>query len=344
MMLVTGRSVLFKILLLKIGFMYCGLQAQTYPDVEIDSLLKTGIQHIVNHNYNEAEKTFSKLDIDFPELPLGKIYLAAAKIAYAYDFETPFDENYIEDNLQSAQSLSERLLEKNKNDKWNVYFFALARGYYAYYQAVQGNWLNALRTGLSSVAAFEECLEIDPDFHEAWIAIGTYEYWRSRKTDFLSWLPFVSDNKNFGIDRLHHAIDSSVYNTHLAIHSLIWIYIDQKNFNAALELSGFAVEKFSDSRVFKWGYARACEEVDLRKSIEIYFDILESYNQTGIKTRINEITLKHIIAQQYVKLGENQKALKLCKEILDLNDLTKFEREKLGDRLKRVRSLIKDIN
>jgi predicted Zn-dependent protease len=343
-MLVTGHSVLFKIILLLLFVLPCSLKAQVYPDAKVDSLLRAGIDHIVNHSFERAEKTFSYLDQTYPELPLGKIYLAAAKIAYAYDFETPFDEKYIENNLKEAQALSENLLKKNETDKWNIYFYALSGGYYAYYQALKGNWFDALKTGLSSVSAFEECIELDTDFHEAWIAIGTYQYWKSRKTEFLSWLPFVGDNRYFGIEKLKHAIDSSVYNTHIAIHSLIWIYIDKKDFKAAFELSKYAVENFPASRVFKWGLARAYEEIDLRKSIETYFEILNSYLKTGVRTRVNEITLKHIIAQQYVKLGEKEKARELCSEILEYNDLTGFEKSKLEDRLKRVRTLLEETS
>lgn len=342
-MLVTGHSVLFKILFLFLSFSY-SVTAQVYPVVEVDSLLRTGIEHIVNHRYLEAENTFTSLDLKYPQLPLGKIYLAAVRIAYAYDFEAPFDEKYIEDNLLKAQSLSERLLEQNKSDKWHIYFYGLARGYNAYFEALKGSWLNALHKGLSAVSAFEECLELDPEFHEAWIAIGTYEYWKSRKTEFLSWLPFVTDNRDSGIERLRFAIDSSVYNSHIAIHSLIWIYIDRKDFSSALELSKMAVDKFPASRVFKWGLARANEEIDTNKSIDIYIEILNSYHQTGIRTRVNEITLKHIIAQQYVKLGMKQRALQLCTEILNNNDLTNFEKEKLEDRLNRVRKLVRDLN
>jgi tetratricopeptide (TPR) repeat protein len=343
-MLVTGHSVLFKIILLLLFVLPCSLKAQVYPAAEVDSLLRTGIDHIVNHKYQEAEKTFTSLDLKFPELPLGKIYLAAVRIAYAYDFETPFDEKYIENNLKEARALSEKLLKKKETDKWNIYFYALSGGYYAYYQALKGNWFDALKTGLSSVSAFEECIELDTDFHEAWIAIGTYQYWKSSKTEFLSWLPFVSDNRDFGIEKLKHAIDSSVYNTHIAIHSLIWIYIDRKDFKAAFELSRYAVEKFPASRIFKWGLARAYEEMDLRKSIETYFEILNSYLKTGVRTRVNEITLKHIIAQQYVKLGEIEKARELCSEILDYKDLTGFEKDKLEERLKRVRTLLEETS
>lgn len=343
-MLVTGHSGLSKIISILILLFSLVVKAQVYPDNRVDSLLKSGIEHIVNQNYRDAESTFSYLDLTYPDLPLGKIYLAAVKIAYGYDFESPFDESQIEDYLKKAQILSENLLKQDESNIWNIYFYALSRGYYAYYQAVRGNWVSALQTGLNAVSSFEACLEIDPLFHEAWIAIGTYQYWKSRKTEFLSWLPFVSDNRDFGIEKLRHAINSSVYNTHLAIHSLIWIYIDRKDFNYALELSKYAIDKYPDSRVFKWGLARAYEETDTRKSIEIYFEILNSYLKAGVTSRVNEITLKHIIAQQYVKVGDTQNALKLCLEILNYTDLTLFENEKLKDRLKRVRALRKELS
>lgn len=343
-MLVTGRSALSKFLLI-VTFLFLSDAAvsQVFPDAEVDSLLRKGINYIVAHQYDEAKTTFTYLDNKFSELPLGKIYLAATKIAYAYDFESPFDEKYIEDNLLEAQRLSENILSRNQNDKWNVYYFALTRGYSAYYQAVKGGWFNALRTGLSSVSAFEKCLELDPEFYEAWIAIGSYEYWKSRKTEFLSWLPFINDNQSFGIEKLKLAIGLTEYNSHTAIHSLLWIYIDQENYPAAAELAEYAVEKHPESRVFRWGLARAYEDIDTKKSINIYYEVLDSYRKSGVKSMVNEITLKHIIAQQYLKLGEKEKAKILCLEILGYQDLTGFEKEKLEDRLKRVRTLLKEL-
>lgn len=322
----------------------CAANAQVFPDQKVDSLLRTGINLIVDQKYDAAKKVFNELDINHPELPLGKIYNAAVEIAYSYDFELPFNTEVIESNLEQALIQAEQILERNQNDKWNVYFYALARGYASYYQAINGNWFNALKTGLSSVSAFEECLELDQEFYEAWIAIGTYEYWKSSKTDFLSWLPFMNDNKKSGIQKLKLAVKSSGYNSHIAIHSLIWIYIDQEDFDSALALAKYAVEKHPESRIFKWGLARSFEETDIQKSIDTYFEILESYKQTGIRTRVNEITVKHIIAQQYVKLGKSSKAKKLCEEILDYDDLSKFEKDKLADRLKRVRILYEELS
>ena len=52
--------------------------AQSFPDAEVDSVLKTGINEIWSHNYDEAVKVFSELDKDKPGLPFGKIYQAVA--------------------------------------------------------------------------------------------------------------------------------------------------------------------------------------------------------------------------------------------------------------------------
>jgi hypothetical protein len=160
-------------------------------------------------------------------LPFGKIYLAVVSIAESYDYAEEFDSDFIYNNLEEAKKQSLDLLDEDEDNVWYNYFYALSEGYIAYFNAINESWLSAVSTGLNSISAFEKCLESDPAFYESYIAIGTFEYWKSRKSEPLSWLPFIDDNKSYGIERLITAIDSSSYNTYLAINSLIWIYIDQ---------------------------------------------------------------------------------------------------------------------
>lgn len=317
--------------------------SQIYPDKVIDEQLRKGINHVVNHEYAQAKFIFEKLEKGYPDLPLGKIYLAAFEITYSYDFELPYNSKKIINLLNEAELLSERLIEKDKNNKWNIYLFALTQGYKSYYQVLNESWFKAIETGLSSISAFEDCLENDPNFYEAWIAIGTYEYWKSRKTEMLSWIPFITDKKQFGIEKLNLAKDSSFYNKHIAIHSLIWIYIDQNKYQEAIELATQVLKKNPKSRIYKWGLARAYENIDARKSIAYYKEILKSYQNSGVKSNINEITLKHLIAQLYGRLGELADAKKLCLEIIRTNDLNEFEREKLDERLDRVKSFLNEL-
>ena len=319
------------------------LIAQDYPDKKVDSLLKYGIRLIVNQNYSEAELTFKKLDSDFPELPLGKIYLAANKIAEAFDYSEQFDEEFISNNLESAREQALILLDKDDKNIWYNYFIALVEGYTAYFEALKRNWLSAFSTGFNSVSSFENCLELDEHFYESKIAIGTFAYWKSRETEFLSWMPFVNDDREFAISQLVSAIDSASYNRYLAINSLIWIYIDKQDHQSAITLAKKALTEFPGTRLFKRGLARAYEQVDRNEAIKIYSDILESYPPRENNTRVNEIVLKHKIAQQYAKTGRNEEALELCDQILSINNLSAFAQDKLESRLKRIRELRSEL-
>lgn len=319
------------------------LFSQSYPDKRIDSLLKAGINEIIIQNYDTAENIFIQLKSDYPSNPFGKIYLAALEIARAYDYAIPFDEEKIENHLNEAIDLAEESIELDESNIWDHYSLALAKGYFAYYEALQHNWLSAFSDGLDAISELQFCLDTDSTFYEAYIALGTYKYWKSRKTEFLNWMPFINDEREDGIKFLRKAVKGASYNTYLAINSLIWIYIDKAEFEKAAIVASEALEDYPFCRLFQWGLARAYEDIDRDSSIFLYRQILDSYSDRNDPNLINRITLKHIIAQLYVKEGDYQNALILCKEILSSSNLTDFAQQKLEERIRRVENLYKKI-
>jgi len=313
------------------------LFAQKFPDKKVDSLLTSGIAYIINQQYDDALSSFTKLDNNYPEMPLGKIYMAACKIAKGYDFATEYDSDYIETKLEEAKIIAENLIDEDEYNIWNNYYLALAEGYQSYFDAINDNWLSAISTGMSSISAFGTCLNADSTFYEAYIGIGTYEYWMSRNTEFLNGLPFYEDETQIGIDKLREAVSKSSYNSYLAINSLVWIYIDQERYNEAINIALDAVRDFPDSRYFKWGLARAYEDVNPEISIRIYYELLNSFLADTSYNRINEITLKHLIAQQYSTIGKTDRSLELCEDILSITNLNDYETLRLENRLERVK-------
>jgi predicted Zn-dependent protease len=315
------------------------IYSQEYPDRYVNTLLKSGIDEIINQNYQQARSEFEVLNSKYAYLPFGKIYLAATEIARSYDYGEEYKGEVISKYLNSAKDQSEKLLNKNPNDIWNHYFLGLVEGYISYYEGLNGSWLTSLKEGINSASNFEECLKMNPAFIEAYSGLGTYKYWKSKKTGFLNWLPFVNDDRAEGIAYLEKAVDKSSYNTYLAVNSLIWIYIDKKNIEKAEQVSEKALREFPESRFFKWGLARALEDLDRQKAINKYYEILNSYTNLNSMNHYNEIVLKHLIAQQYEKMGDKAKALKLCIEILGIKNVSDFVKSKLGDRLERVKEL-----
>ena len=199
-------------LLLFFLFINSTVLSQNYPDESIHLLLKDGIKKIVQQDYDNALAVFTKLNKEHPELPLGKIYIAGVQIAQSFDFGIPFDAAKIESLLDEAYIQSKALLDKDSKNLWYNYFVALAEGYTAYFHAIQENYFSAMSSGLSSVDYFEDCININKNFYEAYIAIGTYRYWKSRKTEFLHWLPFVSDDREEGVSLLESTIYKDTYN------------------------------------------------------------------------------------------------------------------------------------
>lgn len=321
------------------GFAY----SQRYPNQEVNKLLNVGIEYVLNQNYELAKSKFSLLDKKYPELPFGKIYLAVVDITKSFDYGDELNSEAISKNLDEALELSEKLLKNNPTDIWNHYFVALSKGYKSYLKVLNDEWISAISSGLSSVNYFEDCLEMDSTFYESYVALGTYKFWKSRKLEFLEWLPFFDDESEKGIEYLELATDKTSYNRNLAAVSLIWIHIENKNFYRAITIAEKELEKNPINRTLKWALARAFEDVNLRKAIQIYDDLLNSYQSIPDQNHLQEITVKHVMAQQYVKIGEKREALRLCDEILTDNRLTEAVREKLSDRLKRVRKMKKEL-
>ena len=308
----------FDIILIITLSLCCGNTfSQIYPNPVVDSLLETGITETIDQNYSEAKSTFIQLDKLFPELPLGKIYITNVYIAQAFDYSCEFQTDTIDYYLGAARKEAENLVNKNDKNIWNQYSLALCEGIYSYFQALNNNWISAFTNGLNSISGFQECLKLNTNFYDAYTALGTYKYWRSRKTQIVKWLPFVPDEEDDGIKYLSMAIDHSTYTKYMAVNSLIWIYIDRKNFSNAEKLALIALKRFPDSRQFKLEYARALEESNPNKAIQVYSDVLNDY----------------------LKI----KGLNHCNEILNIKNLSDYEKDKLGKRIERVKQLKENI-
>lgn len=315
------------------------LYGQTHPNGTIDSLLRKGIEKIILQDYHSAEEIFLLLDKSFPDNPLANIYLAANEITKSVDYAEELNEDLVDSLLDLSMNKTEELLSADDENIWNNYYEALIHGYKAYYHSITGNLISAFADGILSMRSFQNCLEIDVDFYEAYIAIGTYNYWKSAQSKSFLWLPFVSDNRDEGISFLEESLNSFSYNQHLAAFSLIWIYIDYGKSDKAVALAERMLNEYEDSRFFKWGLARAYQDIDKRKAISVFMELLSSIETLPTNNQFNKIVLLHKIAMLYYEIDENEKSLSLCNEILDFNLYSAKIREKLNDRIERTKQL-----
>jgi outer membrane protein assembly factor BamD (BamD/ComL family) len=317
--------------------------AQVHPNHEIQQLITSGMDNLINQDFHKARVSFSTLQKKYPQNPLGKIFLAATELAIAYDYQTPADESKIISWLNDAIALSERLLESDKNNAWYNYYRALAEGYKANVYLSRDNWFSGTSTSLTAKQYFERCIAIDSSFYDAYVSLGIFKYWSGEKTEFLNWLPFKKDERNDAVKMLYLAANKKTYHMHMAVHNLVWICLKNKDAYHAKEALDPLLKKYPNSRFLKWDLARIYEETDRVKAIAVYWEIYNSFDKNFVKNRCNEISLKYILAKNYFELGDAKTAHTLLSEIPAENQLTSFEAEKLGSRLDRIKTLRAEV-
>lgn len=325
-------------------FFYSFSFAQTYPDSLVNKSISHGISLILEQNYLKAHDEFSKLSKNYPELPFGYIYLAATEIAKSVDYYKKFNEELIFSYLDSAAEISDRKLSENDTLIWNYYFKGLTDGYYSYFQALRGNYFSAITNGINSIKNFNKCLEINHEFSEAYIAIGTFNYWSGSKSLGIDWLPFTSDKSNEGIKMLEKAISKQSYSNYLAVYSLCWIYIDQNKPNKTIKTANYILSQYPNSRLFTWVLAAAFKRIDKSKAILYYRKVIDLFPRNDKDSRAAKIVLEHKIAMLEFELGNYTESLNLCNKILNSeNNLSKEQHDFVEKRFERTQNLKEEI-
>lgn len=325
-------SKVFTFLFFLFIFVSVSISAQVYPDKKADALLQKGINYLVYEDYQNASRTFEELKKQFPKLPLGWMYSAATEYSRANDLFLPLDEGRGLRDLDFSLELTKNLLNSQPNNPWNHYFMGLARGFKAVYQSQDGNWLGAISTGLSAVSSYEKCLELDSNFSEAYVAVGTYRYWKGDKLGYLEWLPFVGGSKQSGIPLIRKGLSSFCYNEYSGLVTLFWIYMNEKDYKSARGVAEKGLEKFKGSMLYRKLYARALEEIEPGKAIAIYREILDDYRKAKLSNRCLELFYKYSLASTYRKNKEYQSAIALCNEIIGMAPLSAFEKDRVGEK------------
>ncbi len=165
---------------------------------KFEKLRSEGFEALYNLDYNGARTRFNELATSFPDHPAGPQFLAATLWAeklnesrrlqaslYSTDafFNAKEDKpdpklvTQFRDLTRSAISLAKARLRKDKTDVEALYFLGATEGLKAAFAAaLERRFMAALSDGDSSVDHHREVIKLDPNFHDAELTIGFYDY------------------------------------------------------------------------------------------------------------------------------------------------------------------------
>lgn len=318
------------------------MNAQWKLESSLHSLVISGIDLIMKQDYDQADSLFRSVASRYPHNPAGYLYQAAVMQAYSFDFMVPLKHSTFDSLLEIGRQTA-----KNLDSPWREYFLATADGYEASERADRGDWFGGVRKGLSSASQFEEVIEKDSSFYDAYVGIGTYYYWRSRKMYFLSWLPFVHDDREQGIQLLKESAERAVYNHFAAISSLVSILIDAENYKELLEWSQRGLAYYPENRTFLWGLVTALDQQgQKREAVDTYEHLLGNLITSSAPHPYDQIVCRLNLAQCQLYLKDTTRASSNLRALMQFEgaDFPQQLKDRAQAKFTRARELLAQLN
>lgn len=205
-------------------------------DADLIARSVEGERLLMSRDYAGGQALFQKLSEDYPESPAGAFGLMAmwqTRMFENRDFR--FISQYDAAENKMTALCDERLLPEQPKE-WDMFVCASGFGMKGFFDARRDKWLQGLGGAVRAVRTYKRLLWLNPNFIDAEMGIGMYEFWRSVVTLKFKWLPFFSDQRAAGIAKVEKVANSGKYVRDLAKANLAYMYIEMKNYDRALSL------------------------------------------------------------------------------------------------------------
>jgi hypothetical protein len=259
-----------------------GASSVAFDQARFDKLRSEGFDAIMNLDYDTAKARFTEMAREFPDHPGGPQFLAAAlwlktlngsrrlqSDIYNSDsfYEGEEDKvdpkliNEFRDLTRQARLLSEIRLKKNPDDVEALYFLGATEGLKSAFEAaVERRFFGALRDSKDSVDLHHKVLKLDPNYHDAEITIGMYDY-------IVGGLPWIAKqfvkayasggSKRRGIETLERVAREGRWARDDARVLLIPVYKRERRFADAAGVTRELAAKYPRNYIFKLELADA---------------------------------------------------------------------------------------
>jgi tetratricopeptide (TPR) repeat protein len=304
------RRILIIILFAGIGIEQTFAQWKLGPI--LDSMIVQGIDCIWKQHYVQADSIFGEVIYRYPKHPAGYLYRATVIQGHSIDFDVLIENGRFDSLLERGRTAAASL-----PSPWCEYFLGTANGCAAYADVERGEWFGGVKKGMTSASEFEEVLEKDSSFYDAYVGLGTYYYWSSRKTAFIRWLPFVQDNRALGIQLLLRGAERSEYNRLAAVSALVSIYLDEEEYEQAEVWARNGLKSYPENRVFLWGLATAFDrQKHFPEAVAAYTNLLENILQVHFPHSYSEIVCRLNLVKSKLALSDTGAAREHLRKIL----------------------------
>ncbi len=268
--------------------------------------IRQGLRDIYNLEYDRAAARFQRMIHDAPDDPAGYVYLSttywlqelggkqelsidrfaasdffAETPRYVPHVEAPAEARFRKVTAQAIEKARARLAS-NPDDKAALFLLGLAYQNLASFEAsLKRSWWSAFRWGTRTFHYHRALLRRDPNFHDARLSLGVYDYVAGSLGWSVKWLAFLMGyhgSKSRGKQELETAAEKALLVADDARVILVLIYTRERNYGKAFDYLAALLKKYPQNYLVHLdmgGIALLMKRPEV--AIEIYQDILRKH-------------------------------------------------------------------
>lgn len=300
-------------------------------------LLKSGIDLIVLGKYTSLEDFVNNLDET--KRNLTKQFLILSMLyARMGELETTIDAGEFLDKAESLIYDAEERIRNNNTDLIAHFYLGSILCYRAVVKQRKGSIYGAWRDASRGKKELQACLEIDPEFNEPHLLLGSYRYWLSAK-NFMRFLPFIADNREDAINQIRSNSDIDSFAYPMSLNQLIWIMNDFHKLEEAERIAKKALAMYPSSRFFLYPAAITAQKREKWDEAAVYFEkVKNSLESDRLDDRYMWLKVTVQLAESLMKIGDYKSAVVLSNDALSKKILAQ-ELELSSDLLERAEKI-----
>ncbi len=225
-----------------------------------------------------AESLARAYILRWPDDPTGYYARAVALQARHFGCEGYLDETAIAAALNGAVERANERLRLDETDVWARYLLGLALGFQSVDMLDRGRPLEAWKISRRSLSALDDVRRKAPEVSDALLPLGAYHFWRGRAVAKWSWIPFVKDTREQGLQELRKATEEGYTTSISAQIMLMWALHVDRRYEEALTLADSLSLNYPRNRSILQVRAEALCALDCNKSaLHAYRDLICTY-------------------------------------------------------------------
>ncbi len=293
-----------------------GIAAQSPDHPAIASRIEQGMYRTILNRFAEADSLYQGLIRDYPDRPFGYFYRGANLQAWMVDREDYSRMQAFQYWMDRCVAVVDSLERLQQATAWDYFYKGSAYLYRSFLNGKHRRWWQAYRNSRQGVQFLEKALVRDSTLFDAYLGIGSYKFWKSKKAGILTWLPFLKNEAELGLELVRLAIEKGRFVKWIGRDQLTWMLLEHGKLEEALKLARQNVAQFPQSRFFNWTLARVYEKSGhYMEARQVYEWLLSQVRQLPETNHYNEVVILARLVDLACKTGAESEGKRYLRQL-----------------------------